>query len=362
MRLLLDAEKLALHRAFYAGEPMDRPLFGSWLFGFYVHQQYPNLASQLEPGPIRPEQLPIASFLDDIDQLWEAYTAQDDDYPFSAGALFGIPWLEAILGCEIHFSGTNFYSKPWLGDYADAPRHAPNLSNNPWAEKLLEFLDALVAHAAGRFACGPTLMRGPADLCAALRGGTNAALDTYDCPENLAALAAVCTDTWIDVGKAQLALVPESDNGYLAGCAGLRVWTPQRGIWLQDDAVSVLSPKAYRTVFLPEVHRIVAEFECLAFHLHGNTLWPVDLVLPTRGIDVLELNYDVGLCDFDKVLAAWGKIQRQKPCIAFADMTLSELDRMVNELLPTRLSIQTISPTLEDARAKRDLVYGRGAA
>jgi len=341
---------------------MHRPLFGSWLFGFYVHQQYPGLAAYLEPGPIRPEQLPIAPFLEDIDRLWEAYTAQDDDYPFSAGALFGIPWLEAILGCEIHFSGTNFYSKPWLGDYADAPRQAPRLSDNPWAQKLLELLDALVSHAAGRFACGPTLMRGPADLCAALRGGTNVALDSCDCPDALRSLAAVCAETWIEVGKAQLALVPESENGYLAGCAGLRCWTPKRGIWLQDDTVSVLSPRAYRSVFVPEVRRIVAEFECVAFHLHGNTLWPVDLILPVEGINVLELNYDVGLCDFDKLLAAWGKIQAHQPCIAFADVTLPELDRMVTTLSPTRLSIQTISPTLESAREKRDLVYAHGAA
>ena len=35
---------------------------------------------------------------------------------------------------------------------------------------------------------------------------------------------------------------------------------------------------------------------------------------------------------------------------------------MLDELSPSGLSLQTLSPTLEVARAKRDLVYGRASA
>jgi hypothetical protein len=361
MQLNMDPGKLQRHRAFFHHQPADRPLIGSWLFGFFVHQQYPSVAAAMQPGPIRPEDIPIELFLKDVDALWEAYNELDDDYPFSMGAFYGVPWLEAIMGCPVHFSGTNLYASACITDWNSYDWTRPTL-DNPWARKLLEFLEALVRHSAGRFACGPTLMRGPADMCSAMRGGTNLALDLYDCPDNVRRLAELCADVWIEVGKAQLDLVPESENGYVIGCAGLRCWMPEKGVWLQDDALSVLSPRFYDGIFLSQVRRIAAQFPCVAFHLHGNTLWPVDLLLPVDEIDVLELNYDVGVCQLEKLIPAWKKIQARKPCLAFADVTLDELEQILGELPPAGLSLQTISPTMENARAKRDLVYRRGTA
>ncbi len=150
MRLNISPEKLNRHQAFLNRQRVDRPLFGSWLFGFYVHQQYPSVAAALKPGPIQPEDIPVELFLKDIDALWHAYTELDDDYPFSTGAFFGVPWMEAIMGCPVHFSGTNMYTTPVIEDWQDYTWPRPNLSN-PWAQKLLEFLDALVRHADGRF-------------------------------------------------------------------------------------------------------------------------------------------------------------------------------------------------------------------
>ncbi|RPI53634.1 MAG: hypothetical protein EHM56_07065 [Chloroflexi bacterium] len=354
----LHRDKLDRHRAFLRREPVDRPLIGSWLFGFFVHQQYPSVAAAMQPGPIQPDDIPIDLFLQDVDALWAAYTELDDDYPFSMGAFYGVPWLEAIMGCPVFFSGTNMYSRPCIFDWKENTWHRPT-RDNPWMQKLLEFLAALVKHSDGRFPCGPTLMRGPADICAAMRGGTELALDLYDHPEHVRRLAELCTDVWIEVGKAQLALVPQSDNGYMIGCAGLRCWMPEKGIWLQDDAIALLSPRFYRAFFLPQVQRIAVEFPAVAFHLHGNTLWPVELILSVEGIDVLELNYDVGVCVLEDVIGAWRKIQeRGLPLLAFADVTLDELRHILATLSPIGLSIQSLAPTMETGVSKRDLVYG----
>jgi hypothetical protein len=356
MRLAIDAARLKRHQAFLRREPVDRPLIGSWLNGFFVHQQYPGVAAALRPGPIEPDDIPIELFLQEVDALGQAYAELDDDYPFSMGAFYGVPWLEAIMGCPVYFSGTNLYSGPCISDWNAYHWRQPDIKNNAWAQKLLEFLDALVKHAGGRFACGPTLMRGPADICSAMRGASNLALDLYDCPQNVARLAGICSDMWIEVGKAQLDLVPESENGYMIGCAGLRCWTPEKGVWVQDDAVSVLSPRFYRQYFLPQIRRIAGQFPFVAFHLHGNSLWPVDLILELDEVDVLELNYDVGVCQLEKLIPAWRRIQEHKPCLAFADVTLDELNHILDEVPMAGLSIQTLSPTMQNALAKRDLV------
>lgn len=357
MSLKITPERLKHHKEFLHREPTDQPLIGSWLFGLFIHQQYPSVAAAMKTGPIRPEDIPIDLFLQDVDRLWQAYNELDDDYP-SIAALYGVPWMEAIMGCPINFSGTTIWADPSIMDWNSYDWRQPSL-DNPWAQKLLEILDALVKHSAGRFACGPTLMRGPADMCSAMRGASNLALDLYDCPAHVRQLAEICTEVWIDVGKAQLDLIPECEDGYFIGCIGLRCWTPEKGIWLQDDAVSVLSPRFYEDIFLPQVRRIAVEFPMVAFHLHGNCLWPVDLLLNVDEIDVLELNYDVGLCDLKKIIPAWKKIQERKPCIAYADVSLEQFERIIGELSPIGLSLRTLSTTVADGVAKRNLVYAR---
>jgi len=356
MRLSLPAEKIRRHQAFLERAPVDRPLIGSWLFGFYVPELYPRVAATLSPGPIRPADIPVEPFLEDIEALWRAYQELDDDYPFAAGALASVPWLEAILGCPIFFSGATLWADPCIGNWQEYEWDRRPLDNR-WAEKLLELLRALVEHSRGRYACTPTLMRGVADLCAALRGPNALALDLYDCPERISRLADRCAEALIQVGQAQLALIPESENGYLAGCAGLRCWFPGKGLWLQDDAVSILSPRFYREHFLPRVRRVAGAFEHVAFHLHGDRLWAVDLLLPLEEIDVLDLNYDVGASGLEqKLVPAWRHIQARKPCIAFGHVTLEELARLRETLSPAGLSLQVVAPTLAQGRAARELV------
>jgi hypothetical protein len=186
-------------------------------------------------------------------------------------------------------------------------------------------------------------------------------LDLYDHPEPVRRMAELCAELWIEVGLAQLDLVPESADGHLVGCAGLRCWMPGKGIWLQDDAISLLSPSSYEDLFLPQIRRIAGRFPFVAFHLHGNVLWPVDLMLSVDEIDVLELNYDEGICDLEDLINAWKKIQAKKPLIAYADVTLDELGRVLDELSFFGLSVQTLSPTMEQAQAKRDLVCQRAS-
>jgi hypothetical protein len=162
---------------------------------------------------------------------------------------------------------------------------------------------------------------------------------------------------WIETGEAQLNLIPESGNGYMVGASALRVWFPEKGIWLQDDALSLLSPNSYRAIFLPYVDSITRSFPRVAFHLHGNVLWAVDIFLEVDGIDVLELNYDAGLCELEDVKESWKRIQEKKPCIAFGEFSPEELRVVLHEMVPNGLSIQTVTNNTDDAIEIRDVVF-----
>ncbi|MGD8751202.1 MAG: hypothetical protein PVG14_07255, partial [Anaerolineales bacterium] len=350
MSLLSDPVKLKANKAFYMRSSVEKPVFGSWLFGFYIHEQFPNLVQSLTPGLVKPEHLDVDLFLQDVDRLLLAYKELDDDLMFSTGVFYGIPWMEAIMGCPVYFKDTTIWADPCILDWKDYSWEEPTLEN-PWAQKLLDLLAALINHSSGRYHVSATLMRGVADMCAAMRGSTKLALDLYDQPEAVRRLAEVCANVWIEVGQAQLDLIPEVDEmGHIASVGSLRCWLPGKGIWLQDDAASVLSPNFYEQLFLPQVKKIVSHFPYVVMHLHGTYLWLIDQLLEIKEIDALELNYDAGIVQLEEILPAWKKIQTKKPCIAFATATLEELAFIADQLDPIGLSLQTLASTVEEAR------------
>jgi hypothetical protein len=355
-RLPISDERLLRHKAFWSREPAEIPLVGSWLRGFYVPELYPRVAAALPLGPVNADQIPVEAFLADVEDLFQDYAVLDDDYPFSIGALASVPWMEAIMGCPISYSGTTLWADPCIQDWQDCTWRRPEIGER-WLAKLLEMLAALVAASKGRFACSPTLMRGAADMCSAMRTPSRLALDLFDYPDEVSRLAVVCADSLLEVVQAQLALIPESTNGYMVGSAGLRCWMPEKGAWLQDDAMAVLSPRSYRRIFLPEMRRVAGQLPCVAFHLHGNSLWSVDMLVDVPEIDVLELNFDVGGNRLaEDIVPAWARIQDHRPCVAFAQVTHAELEFIRNGLSPTGLSFQTVAATIDEGRAIRGLL------
>ena len=359
MSALSEADRRQRHSAFLKMAPTDRPLLGSFLFGYFMNEQYPSLTEAIPDGPITPDDINVHLFLQDCERLYQAYEELDDDYPFVGGPFFGVPWMEAIMGGKVISSPTSMWVEPVIEDWDDWHWERPSLDSNRWAQKLLRLMEAVVEHSNGRYPVGPSLMRGPGDILSALRGPSILPLDYYDHPEDVKRAAELCADVWIELGKAQLARVPTSTTGYACGCHGLRIWAPDKIIWLQEDVLSLLSPWFYRDFFLQQHRRIASEFPWVAFHLHGTVLWPVDELLSMPEIDVLQLGYEP-LADFEGLLAAWRKIQGQKPLVIWVDFMLpsfwSCLERIMDELLPAGISFQTTVPSLEQALEVKERV------
>ncbi|MDP6730754.1 MAG: hypothetical protein QF675_12290 [SAR324 cluster bacterium] len=190
-------------------------------------------------------------------------------------------------------------------------------------------------------------------MLAAMRGAAQLPLDIIDYPDIIKRAADLCADVWIEVGKAQLELVPESDQGYMAGDHGLKTWAPEKVIWLQEDAMALLSPSIFEEFFLPLDRRIGREFSCLAFHLHGSGLWAVDQLVRVPEINVLELNLEAAACDETSIFEGWKKIQAYKPLVIwmlYDENFWSWIDRLLSELPPVGISIQPAARNAEEGR------------
>lgn len=370
MCAFFEPARLERHRAFLKRELSDRPLFHC-IIGFYMHQVFPRLSEDIPRGPVTPDQIRVDLFLEDCERLYQAYKELDDDFPFVGEAFVFVPWMEAIMGCPIQNSGTSMWAEPAVNDWETWHWEKPSLDSNPWAQKLLELTEALVEHSAGRYPVATTLMRGLADMLSAMRGPSRFPLDFYDCPDTIRRAAELCAEVWIEVGKAQLALIPASSTGYVGGGPGILFWAPDKIIWLQEDAMALLSPKIFREFILPLDRRICREFPYVGFHLHGSALWAIDDLVLVPELDVIELNYEAAESDVEGTFAGWRKIQEHKPLIIWGpcDPTIWRghdttpefwLNRVWKEFPPRGLSIQTTGSTLEEALALKARILGAG--
>lgn len=338
------------HKAFWERKSADRPLLGVNV-GFTLPQAFPRTMAEVPDGPLKPVDIPVQAFLEDCDALELAHRGLGD-YPYVAAPFVGVPWLEAIAGCRVVAQRTSIWAEPCVDDWR--MWHWPaNCLESPWAHRLLELMEALVAHAAGRYQVAPTLMRGPADILAAMRGGAQFVMDMMDEPDLVQAALAGASALWQDTASAQLACIPESTEGYVAGAAALRVWAPDKVLWLQEDAMSLLSPGLYRRHVLPEDTRLSESFPCTAFHLHGSALWAIDSLVCLPGIHVIELNLEDANCDIEGTFAGWRKIQRHKPLVIWR-MYRGDFEpwllRILKEFPADGLSIQVSTGNLTEAQ------------
>ena len=346
----MSDDTLRRHQAFWRHDQMDRPSWGVSV-GFFANEAYPRLMARMPSGPAKPENILVDELLADFDDRFAAQKGIGD-FPFTCSPFPSIPWLEAIAGCPIMASPTSFWAEPCLTDFATW-RWDDNVLKNPWAQKMLELMKTLVKHSQGRYQVSPSLMRGPADILAAMRGASQFAMDFLDTPERIRPALDHCAVIWREMARAQLDMIPPSDEGYLALESALRAWAPERLLWLQEDAMALLSPKLYREFVLPLDMQLSAQFPCIAFHLHGTALWAVDSLVQVPGINAIELNLEAAFCDVPGTLAGWKKIQAHKPLViwrAYADDFPAWLDGVLRDFPAQGISIQVSTRNAAEAR------------
>lgn len=310
----VTGEKLARYKAYLKREETDRPLLGCT--GICNHSL--RIPAALPDGQLKPEDIDISLYLQDCEDRYYAHKELDDDFPFCSAACTAIPWMEAIMGCPIMCSKGTVWAKKSADSIYDIDLN-PNILDNPWFNKLLEFTDALVKFSAGRFPVGVTLMRGPADILNAMLGAMDFVYAAVDEPERMKAVIDMLAGVYITVAKAQLEKIPDTEAGYMCGDQGMRIWMPGKFIWLQEDAMALLSPALYQKLIYSADCRITENFGHAAFHLHATALWAIEELLRVPHLEVIELNRESATFDVEGTYEGWKKIQSKLPLVVWAE-------------------------------------------
>jgi hypothetical protein len=243
--------------------------------------------------------------------------------------------MEAICGCGVFRSGASLWAE---APEAEIEGHLAKWESSPWFLLLKEATSALTGHAENRYPVGLPVLRGPADVAAAVLSPAVFYIDLYDHPDRLQALLHRITDICLEVYRQTMALLPASAQGFAQ--ASRQVWAPELCVETQEDAAANISPDHYQKF----IHLLDKQFWSVApyvfRHFHSSALQHLDVVLTEPDLRAVEITIDDGGSPLSVIKDRIAKVQEAgKPVIVHGTLGAEEMAYLVSSLESTGLYI-----------------------
>ena len=172
---------LPRHEAFLRRTRWTGRCSGAWIGGYYPADQFPRGHHAWQVGQLlQPDDVHFDAFRDDYETLYRVHREAEDDFFYIGSAYWGIPWLEAILGCAVHAGETSCWAEMCSVNRTGDAGPCFELADNAWFQCLVRFTQDLLQFAAGRFPVCAPLLRGPGDAACALCGPEAVAMALVD--------------------------------------------------------------------------------------------------------------------------------------------------------------------------------------
>lgn len=243
-----------------------------------------------------------------------------------------VPWVEAIIGAPIRATilGGSMRGRAFIHDWSEWNVKA--CRQERWLDLLQRLTALLVERSGGRYAVTQTLMRGPCDLAESALGPELMCLSMYDHPRELARFLTEASDTFIEILRAQLQLIPPLQGGYVNPFG---IWAPGTIVRTQCDASAILSPNQYAEWYLPHDERISAAADYSVIHLHSVSLHVVDKLLAVERPQAIQITLETSATapSLQAMLPIFRRILAVKPLIADGPLTDAEV-RVLQDGLP----------------------------
>ncbi len=324
----------------------ERPLLGFFMESEYPLKRYPASGSLPEDRPLKPEDFVVDDYLADCDRLFDIHEDAGGDFIWAASSFWGIPWLEAALGCEIfadHSTGSI---------HAETPNNFDEIvpafsSSNPWVTKGIEFLDKITQHTRGKYPLATPRLRGISDLLACLYGNEVFVYKFFECPEKIDDLSEKLTDFWIQFAKLQLEHIPLFHGG--VGSFYYNMWAPAGTVWMQEDSSALLSPAIFEKHILPFVKKQIKAFNGCIVHMHPTGFYPYKQFIKTDML-ALELHIDEGGPFAEQLFDVHGEILANKPLLIWGNIPEQDLDWIFSRLPQQGLAVLVAIDSVDKAK------------
>jgi len=349
MKTLAQLEKSIerFEAAFWRKERGIRPPVGvtsraTWLPVRYLRREFRR--SEVLPEDVRPEAVAT-----DYEFAFANRAVSSDDWMPFAAPWRAIPWLEAACGCGVRFSTGALAPEPCVGS-PDALKDASIPARPAWLERLRSETERLVAAAPADCWISPTILRGPSDVLAAMRGLTNFLVDLYDNPEAIDAAAERVNRLFMDTLDVHFEVVGPKLGGYghIFG-----YWAPGRTIAIQEDVMGMCAPSLYRDIFMKHNCEIVRHLGAhVLFHLHSTGFQHYRDVLTIPGLAGLQMTIESNGPELSALVPVFQEILERSRLALFVDSRFDQL----HDILP-KLPSEGLYLVIPDDRIRTEKEY-----
>jgi len=314
-------------RGFWLRETVDRPPVGVIPARAWLPIQYAR--EPLRGEKLLPEDVGSSLARTDYEDSFAARPVESDDFVPYVAAWRAIPWLEAMCGCPVRTSAGSLAPGRCVRS-AEELETAAIPARADWMETLYRETARLSETAPADCWVSPSILRGPSDVLAAMRGLEDFLLDLHDNPRAIAHAAARINELHLDVLDTHFQLVRPKLGGYghIFG-----YWAPAPTTVIQEDAMGLCSPAIYRDLFMPLSAQIVAHLgKYVLFHLHSTGYRHYRHVLEAPGIAGLEITVEANGPRLADMVPALREILERSRLILMVDGHMDQLPEALRRL------------------------------
>jgi len=351
-----DPAKVARYQAFWNWAPAARPLVGFSIKSWFPLQEFAASAAWQTCEWLTPDMVDAQQFLADQERLLREGEVIDDDILRGASPSQAVPWLDGMLGAALQILPGSILGVERTLAWEQLEQLRLDV-NHVWFRKYIEFIEALVRHAAGRYPVSHSPLIGPSDMAAVLRGHTQSVLDLLEAPDKMGHLLQRCGEIFAQVTEEAWKHIPRFCGGYFD--AQYQLWSPGPLVRLQEDAAGVFSPRTYRNLLQPVDRAVAARFPSAFIHLHSNSMFLYDAFLELEEIRCFQVNYEIssGGPPIAGMVPAFRKIQAaHRPLLVRGSFTPDELRLLVDALDPAGLYLYIMVGSLAEVQTLRPIL------
>lgn len=314
-------------RVFWEKKPDGRPPVGVVNTDIYLPVKFlrrPFPREHVEPEDVRPDLV-----MTDYEFAFANRPVNCDDWIPFAAPWRAIPWLEAWCGCPVRSSAGSL-APDHICDSADALGAAPIPAREQWFRCLGQQTEKLAQNAPPDCWISPTILRGPSDVLAAMRGLTGFCCDLYDAPGVIEQAAARIHALLLRALDQHFATVKPKHGGYghIFG-----YWAPGPTIAIQEDALGLCRPAIYRDIFFKHNAEVVRRLgACVVFHLHSTGFQHFRHALEIPGLAGLQMTIEANGPSLRDLLPVFREILERSRLMLFLDHRFEELPDVLRHL------------------------------
>jgi len=350
-----DPAKLERYRAFWNRDPVSRPLTGFTFVGWFPLGEFAQCRSWEGLDYVTPGMIDPKDFLEDHLRIVREGEIVDDDLIRGAcPTQAAVPWIPGIIGCKVRLLPQTAMGEEEFRSWEEALSVKLD-PGNAWYRKYMEFADALVELAGGRFPVshGPEIA--PTDLHAVVRGHSDCMFDLTDEPGKSSELLWRFGEIFRDLTEAVWSRVPLFQGGYYD--AQYSLWSPGPIIRMQEDATAVYSPALYRKFVQPVDRMLASHFANSFMHLHSTSMFLLDAFLEIDEIKCFEVNNDAIGPPIPEMIPYFQRVQNAgRPILIRGSFTPDELRLLMDSLEPRGLFFNIMVTDMKEIEALRPAV------